>query len=108
MDARDELPHLERLGHVVAGSSVETLHARIDVASCGENQHRKVVVMQAGGNVQAVHVGKTKIEDHEIRGVPNHFRKAFCTESNGGDVEVSFAKLLDEKVSEGDVVLHDQ
>ena len=65
--ARQELAHVERLGHVVVGAGVQRAHLVVAVRAGGQHEHRAGEPRaQPGEHLRAVQVGQAEIEDDHV------------------------------------------
>ncbi len=66
--ARLELVERERLGHVVVGAEVESLHAFVDAVGGGQDQHGKIGIARAQAleHVEPGHFRQPEIEDQQV------------------------------------------
>ncbi len=69
--ARQQLGHLEGLGHVVVGAHPEAGHLVGDLAPRGEHQHGRVDAALAHRleHLEAVQPRQADVEDHEVEGL---------------------------------------
>ena len=66
-DPGQQLGHAERLGQVVVGPGIESVHLVVLAAPGGQDDDRHLrPLAHPGDDLHAVHVGKTEIEDDEI------------------------------------------
>ena len=59
---------MERLGHVVVGTEVETTDSIVQIAAGGQDDDGNIALQpDRPKEIEAVRVGQPEIEDHEVR-----------------------------------------
>ena len=76
--ARLQLGELERLGEVVVGAEVQARDPVLDRIAHGEDQHRHAGAARAQAlqHLEAVHLGQSQVEQHQVELVRGEARSA--------------------------------
>ena len=110
IDACDQLVLIERLGHVIVGAKAETAHLGVDIGGAGKDENGRVdprhpELLQ---HVEAVHVGKAKVEHDDVVIIELAQIYAFLAEVGRIDVEAFGLEHQLDALRRGAIVLDQQ
>ena len=109
-DAGQQLRHAEGLDHIVVRPHVQRPHLfRLPVPGGDDDDgHLPGQAPELGQNLQAVHVGQTQVQQHQIGAVGEEQGQAFLAGVGGDGAVVVGAQGPADEVADGPLVLDDK
>jgi len=106
LDPRDQLAQVERLGHVVVGTDLQSHHLVDRVAASRDDDEAAAPVLaHAAGDREAVFAGQAEVQQHEVCRVGFHQRDQGAAVVDLGDAETVALQVVGQQQRDVDFIV---